>query len=210
VYRFLSSDCRAYLPSYDVITVWHLRDLAEGRRKIIKCTDVKVIQLPYYEGLTIDDILKWAKRHNNGSAMKALPEVDKEILKLPRAYLANVIHTLVGDPFQAWADDRINERNEKVMNDKDMAIELDPSVAAIFRASNAVSGEYKIHILERGDNKYVFFYSDEGNFRPSNEGVRKEKKVPIVNQRRQGERGMGKGRDSQEDPEALRPRARAC
>jgi len=100
-----------------------------------------VIQLPYYEGLTIDDILQWAKRHNNGSAMKALPEVEKEILKLPRAYIANVIHTLVGDPFQAWADARINERNEKVVSDRDMTIEMDTEVAAIFRASNAVSGK---------------------------------------------------------------------
>ena len=38
----------------------HLRDLADGKRTPIKCTDVKVIQLPYYEGLTIEDILEYA------------------------------------------------------------------------------------------------------------------------------------------------------
>jgi len=170
---------------------------------------VKVIQLPYYEGLTINDILQWAKRHNNGSAMKALPEVEKETLKLPRAYIANVIHTLVGDPFQAWADGRINERNERVVSDKDMAIELDPSVAAIFKASNAVSGTCKLLTGERGDKEYVFIYSFKGHLRPLDEGVREEKKVPIANQGRQGESGVGEGRDSQEDPEARRPRARA-
>jgi len=42
------------------VNVWHLRDLAEGKRTWIKCNDVKVIQLPYYEGLSIDDILDYA------------------------------------------------------------------------------------------------------------------------------------------------------
>jgi len=31
--------------------------------------------------------------------MKALPIVKKEVLKLPRAYIANVCHTIIGDPF---------------------------------------------------------------------------------------------------------------
>jgi len=123
------------------VNVWHLRDLADGKRKRVKCTDVKVIQLPHYEGLTTNDILAFAARHDNGSALKSLPEVEKETLKLPRAYIANVIHTLVGDPFQNWANDRINERNEKVVSDRDMTIEMDAEVAAIFRASNAVSGK---------------------------------------------------------------------
>jgi len=43
--------------------------------------------------------------------MRALPEVRKEILKLPRAYIANVCHTTLGDPFEAWANQRINARN---------------------------------------------------------------------------------------------------
>lgn len=36
VYRFLSSEVQAYLPDYDNVTVWHLRDMAAGRRTIIK------------------------------------------------------------------------------------------------------------------------------------------------------------------------------
>ena len=34
--------------------------------------------------------------------MRALPAVQKEILKLPRAYLGNVIMTVCGQPFQDW------------------------------------------------------------------------------------------------------------
>lgn len=34
--------------------------------------------------------------------MEALPTKKKEIEKFPRQYIANIIHTLVGKPFQAW------------------------------------------------------------------------------------------------------------
>ena len=36
VYKFLSHDCGAYLPSYDTVTIWHLRDLMAGKRMRIK------------------------------------------------------------------------------------------------------------------------------------------------------------------------------
>ena len=66
---------------------------------MIKCDQVKVIQLPYYDGLCIEDILKFAKEAKNGQSLLALPEVEKEVLKLPRAYIANVIYTIVGEEF---------------------------------------------------------------------------------------------------------------
>ena len=108
---------------------------------MIKCDDVKIIQLPYYDGLTIDDILDFAKNAQNGKVLKALPEVEKETLKMPRSYICNVIYTIIGDEFQKWADKRIDERNEKVVKEKDMAINMDPQIAAIFKASTSVSGE---------------------------------------------------------------------
>jgi hypothetical protein len=40
VYKFLSHDCGVFLPHYDTVTVWHLRDLASGDRKRILGKDV--------------------------------------------------------------------------------------------------------------------------------------------------------------------------
>ena len=54
---------------------------------------------------------------NNAPAMRALPENKGEILKLPRAYIANVIYTLTGDKFQTWVNDRITERDENVIKE---------------------------------------------------------------------------------------------
>jgi len=46
--------------------------------------------------------------------MLALPITMKEILKMPRAYIANVIYTITGDPFKNWSDAQIAKRNQKV------------------------------------------------------------------------------------------------
>ena len=35
VYRFLSSEVKAYLPSYETVTIWHLRDLASGKKRLL-------------------------------------------------------------------------------------------------------------------------------------------------------------------------------
>ena len=65
----MTADVRAYLCNYESVTVWHLRDLCSGKRKIIKCDEVKVIILPQYEGLTIDDILEFAAEYDDGAVL---------------------------------------------------------------------------------------------------------------------------------------------
>ncbi len=99
MYRFLSTECRAYLPSYETVTVWHLRDLAMGTKKMIKCEDVRVIDVPQFEGLAIKDIFGFAS--NSVEVEMALPPA-KEIGKLCRGYLANVVYTVMGEPFRQW------------------------------------------------------------------------------------------------------------
>ena len=43
------------------MTVYHLRDIAAGNRKMIKAHEVKVIQVPQFEGLSIEKMLNFAK-----------------------------------------------------------------------------------------------------------------------------------------------------
>ena len=76
--------------------------MASGSRKAIKCSDVKDISIPHFEGLTVDAMLFHAK--NWPAVAKALPVELREIEKLPRAYLGNLIYTIVGQPFRDWVD----------------------------------------------------------------------------------------------------------
>ena len=45
--------------------------------------------------------------------MLRLP-VEKEIEKLPREYVGDVIVSIVGDPFVKWKEERITARNKKI------------------------------------------------------------------------------------------------
>lgn len=45
-FHFLTHDCGAYLSSYDTMTIWHMRDLANGSRSRIRGTAVKHLNVP--------------------------------------------------------------------------------------------------------------------------------------------------------------------
>ena len=76
--------------------------------------------------------------------MRAFPPRMKEIEKFPRQYIANVIHTIVGKPFREWVDRHLEERNAELVEKNEMNIELDPEIEAIFKASTAVSGKWRV------------------------------------------------------------------
>ena len=61
VYRFLTHDVGAYLSSYETMTIYHMADLASGRRRRIKQLHVKVITIPHFEGLKIETMLEYAE-----------------------------------------------------------------------------------------------------------------------------------------------------
>ena len=129
----------AYVPHYDTVTVFHLRDLASGKRKKILGKDVKKIFIPQYEGLTVDTMLQNAKTFPQ--VMKCLPADEAEIKKLPREYIGNVIHTCLGQKFKDWVDAKVKERNDKIIDKQNLIIEMDPETYKAFMASTHVSGK---------------------------------------------------------------------
>ena len=53
-YHLVAHGFGAYLPAAENVTIWHLRDLADGVKKRISCTQVKYLHVPHYEQLTVD------------------------------------------------------------------------------------------------------------------------------------------------------------
>ena len=126
-----------YLPPYDCITIFHLRDLASRKRTWLKCNGVKILQVPQFEGLKVEMLLQYAEQFPE--VRKALPEVQREIAKMPRAYICNIIYTFVGEPFAEFVAGKVRARNQKIQQDQDY-IQMDPEIAAIYQRSTAVSG----------------------------------------------------------------------
>ena len=63
VHRFLTSEVRAYLPDCHTMTVWHLRDIAVGKKQLIKSDRVKVLNVPQFAGLSISEFLQFAAQY---------------------------------------------------------------------------------------------------------------------------------------------------
>ena len=100
-----------------------MRDLVAGRRRMIRTDQAKTINVPFFEGLSIDSMLQWAAKRPE-KVMDALPAVKREVDKLPRAYIANIIFTITGDAFVKWVEKQVNDRNAKIQREADM-IEMD-------------------------------------------------------------------------------------
>ena len=54
----------------------------------------------------------------------------------------NVTYTLMQEPFKVWVRDLIKSRNDKVAENRNLMIELDPEVARAFRDSVNISSKY--------------------------------------------------------------------
>jgi hypothetical protein len=66
----------------------------------------------------------------------------REVEKLPRAYIANVIYTIIGANFKEWVDGVIAARNEKIVNSQNLAIDMDPEIYKAFQQSQHVSVQH--------------------------------------------------------------------
>ena len=85
-----------------------------------------------YEGLAIKDIRAFLDE-NHPEVYKYLPEPSIELPKTPKAYIGNVIASVLEDEFSKWVKYQIDMRHEKVAVKKDIMIQMDPEMAEIFR-----------------------------------------------------------------------------
>ena len=99
--------------------------------------DAKHISVPHYEKLTLETIKDFCREHPN-EIDQYLPD-KRELFKVSRQWICNVIATVLGDTFTDWVREIIEERNEEVTEKKGLEIELDEDIYKAFQASTAVS-----------------------------------------------------------------------
>ena len=86
---------------------------------------------------------------------RALPSEQREVEKLPRQYIANVIYTVVGLVFKQWVEGEINKRNAKIIEDQNLAIDMDPEIYDAFMASKHISTQQGSsgHLMKASSNR---------------------------------------------------------
>lgn len=71
-------------------------------------------------------MLEFAK--NYPEVYQVFPRDQQEISQMHRQYVANVIYTIAGQGFSKWIDGKLKERNQKIMQDKNLNIKMDPEI----------------------------------------------------------------------------------
>lgn len=82
----------------------------------------------------------WDFCKNHKKALEYLP-CEREFLRLPRSYIADIIHTTVGEPFAKWVEDKIEERHLAVKKAQEDDILIDPELLEVFKKSNHKSSK---------------------------------------------------------------------
>ena len=159
-YNFLTVQVEIYLPAYETVTIYFLKDIISGKKKRkcrihffsnravdVKAKNVRTICIPQYEGLAMKDMDEQVFQLHP-IIFDYLPD-QVEIHKTPKQWICNVSASVLGDVFVNWVKDQIEARNAKVTKQKDLLIAMDPDVAAAFQQSTAVSCKCLITTIHR-------------------------------------------------------------
>lgn len=96
------------------------------------------IYVPLYETLAIKHIFKKIREYPE--VLDYLPDV-QDWGRLPRQFICNIAHTIIGKPFAQWVMEADNDRNQVVAAKQDCMIHMDPEIAKAFEASTAISSK---------------------------------------------------------------------
>ena len=64
---------------------------------------------------------------------------EKDIHRLPRQYIINVLYTLIGDQLKDFVNIHIKARNDEVAVNRNLIIDMDPEIAQAFQRSVNIS-----------------------------------------------------------------------
>ena len=100
---------------------------------------IRHVTIPYYESLSIEEILKFARQFE---AVQHYLPIEKDLKRWPRQYLANLLGVVLKNRFQDWVSQRVLERNATMVREKNLSIAIIPECQTAFANSTYVSSKY--------------------------------------------------------------------
>ena len=94
--------------------------------------------MPQYVTLKVELILEKINEHQRAPFF--IPD-ERDIDKVPRAWLCNIAYTVIGDSFSNWVNQAIVDRNHYVAQKKNLLIEMDPAIHQAFQNSVNISSK---------------------------------------------------------------------
>jgi len=112
--------------------------------------------VPCYEGLNVERMLEMGQQYEE--VRLHLPD-ERDIRRLPRQWIINIIYSIVGDPFRNWVKDLVRNRNDVLATKNDLMIELDPEIQKAFHNSVNISSKCNRYIHAFNMLIIFFFYT---------------------------------------------------
>ena len=119
-----------------------MKDLANRKKLHLKNDQVKTIHVPQYKNLSLAKILDFAS--NQPRVFDYLPD-EPDLAKIPKQWVVDICAAIMGLEFREWVEDCKEERNEAMNQKREMMMEMDPDMAAKFKASSHVSRKSTFH-----------------------------------------------------------------
>ena len=107
-----------------------------GKKRYIKSEDIRVIKVPQYKGLTVRNIVEFAKK--NIHIDRFLPEYDY-FKEHNREWLCNIVNTIIPEKFQNFIKLKIEERKQLLIDSQNLGISVQPEFMNIFKSSQSIS-----------------------------------------------------------------------
>ena len=162
VYSLLVTEGGIYLPPLADAHYKYISKVIVGDKKYLKSKDVKVWQVPQIKGLKISHILEFARAKVDIDSYL----FDYEYRNEPnRAWICNVINSLITEDFQGFVSSKIKERVKHVVMAKRMNEKALPEFVGIFKASqniSTVNGRSHFLIKSAGKRKWEEVKKDDG------------------------------------------------
>ena len=118
------------------MTIYFLKDLCNNKKLHLRNDQVKTIHVPQYKNLSLAKILDFAS--NQPRVFDYLPD-EPDLAKVPKQWVVDICAAIIGQEFREWVEDCKEERNEAMAQKREMMIDMDPEMAARFKASTHVS-----------------------------------------------------------------------
>ena len=100
---------------------------------------MKNIEIPYFENLTLKDFKKIV--YENDQVSIFFPDREDYYL-LPRDYVGNMLHSILGDEFRNWVILKINERNLEYNVKHGKMLSVIPEIAKVVAETTDIPGRW--------------------------------------------------------------------
>ena len=134
----------------------------------IKRDKVHVASVPQIEGLTIKDVLTFAKR--NAQVLKHLPD-ERDWVHMDRKWICDVIYTLDKVNFQSLITKAATDRKARLEESRNLVVEMRPEFAAAL--NNCLNYSSKSYVAHDGySGERVVGQPDEGQLQAKEDSRR--------------------------------------